>query len=265
MEGGYVCSCVPGCSDRRGDCSDAAPKPADSPRCKIVEKQGDTGTSIAGTPSPIPGRVDEAFSVLLSHANRQGRIGQSWGNTLVLWAAVGSANAPGVLRPVPRKGMMARDGMTGRDLMEGGTIEKTQSRFRERNPASTPVRTTRRVDRTEQDRTPRPNRPDCPDQRRPRQARIPPIRELEKRIATFLERTSPDPCPTRRVGSPSGVSKEVAMARVSPFHSKLSGANRYHDNDQCTEGNNIEKKNRVSGTGGHPKVRTLQSPAVSRL
>ena len=41
--------------------------------------------------------------------------------------------------------------------------------------------------------------------------------------------------------------------KVNPFHSKLPGTNRYHDNNQCTEGNNIEKGNRVSGTGGHPK------------
>jgi hypothetical protein len=31
------------------------------------------------------------------------------------------------------------------------------------------------------------------------------------------------------------------MAKVSPFHSKKIGdRNVYHDNDRCTEGNNIE-------------------------
>lgn len=43
------------------------------------------------------------------------------------------------------------------------------------------------------------------------------------------------------------------MAKVPPFHSKLPGTKVYHDNDRCTEGNNIEKQNRVSGTGGLPK------------
>lgn len=44
------------------------------------------------------------------------------------------------------------------------------------------------------------------------------------------------------------------MATVPAFHSKLPSDNPvYHDNDKCTEGNNIEKRNRVSGTGGRPK------------
>ncbi len=43
------------------------------------------------------------------------------------------------------------------------------------------------------------------------------------------------------------------MAKVSAFHSKLPGTTKYHDNNQCTEGNNIESSNRVSGTGGFKK------------
>jgi hypothetical protein len=43
------------------------------------------------------------------------------------------------------------------------------------------------------------------------------------------------------------------MGKIAPFHSKLPGTDRYHDNSSCTEGNNIEPKNRVGGTGGHPK------------
>ncbi len=39
--------------------------------------------------------------------------------------------------------------------------------------------------------------------------------------------------------------------RVNPFHSKLPGTEVYHNNNKCTEGNNIEPRNRVSGTGGH--------------
>ncbi len=45
------------------------------------------------------------------------------------------------------------------------------------------------------------------------------------------------------------------MAKVAPFHSKLSGTDRHHDNDRCTEGNNIESYNRVSGPGGHPRCK----------
>ena len=44
------------------------------------------------------------------------------------------------------------------------------------------------------------------------------------------------------------------MAKVRPFHSKkVQTRNVYHDNDKCTEGNNIETYNRVEGTGGRPK------------
>lgn len=44
------------------------------------------------------------------------------------------------------------------------------------------------------------------------------------------------------------------MAKVSPFHSKKpNDRNVYHDNDKCTEGNNIEKENKVAGTGGRPQ------------
>lgn len=41
------------------------------------------------------------------------------------------------------------------------------------------------------------------------------------------------------------------MAIVPAFHSILeSDRNVYHDSDLCTEGNNIESKNRRAGTGG---------------
>ena len=45
----------------------------------------------------------------------------------------------------------------------------------------------------------------------------------------------------------------IDMTKVSPFHSKRPGTTVYHDNNQCTEGNNIESANRASGTGGLPK------------
>jgi hypothetical protein len=43
--------------------------------------------------------------------------------------------------------------------------------------------------------------------------------------------------------------KEFALMKVLPFHSKLPGTAKYHNNNACTEGNNIETYNRVSGTG----------------
>ena len=39
------------------------------------------------------------------------------------------------------------------------------------------------------------------------------------------------------------------MMRVSPFHSKKNPG-VYHVCSNCTEGNNIEKENKVAGTGG---------------
>lgn len=42
------------------------------------------------------------------------------------------------------------------------------------------------------------------------------------------------------------------MAKVAPFYSRVQ-RDVYHDNDACTEGNNIEARNRVSGTGGLPQ------------
>ncbi len=43
------------------------------------------------------------------------------------------------------------------------------------------------------------------------------------------------------------------MAKVPAFHSvKPNTPLVYHDNSACTEGNNIEKENKRSGTGGRP-------------
>jgi hypothetical protein len=42
------------------------------------------------------------------------------------------------------------------------------------------------------------------------------------------------------------------MAKVYPFHSKKPGTKVHHNDDKCTEGNNIESYNRVSGTGNLP-------------
>lgn len=38
--------------------------------------------------------------------------------------------------------------------------------------------------------------------------------------------------------------------QVSPFHSKLKGIEVYHNNNECTLGNNIEHNNIKQGTGG---------------
>lgn len=43
------------------------------------------------------------------------------------------------------------------------------------------------------------------------------------------------------------------MAKVAPFHSTALNAPKvHHNNSSCTEGNNIEAKNKASGTGNHP-------------
>jgi hypothetical protein len=44
------------------------------------------------------------------------------------------------------------------------------------------------------------------------------------------------------------------MPKVPAFHSKLETDRKvYHDNSACTEGNNIEARNRVAGAGGRPR------------
>lgn len=44
------------------------------------------------------------------------------------------------------------------------------------------------------------------------------------------------------------------MAKVAAFHSAAPNDPKvYHDNSSCTEGNNIEPRNKRSGTGGYPK------------
>ena len=46
------------------------------------------------------------------------------------------------------------------------------------------------------------------------------------------------------------------MSKVAPFHStKHNAPNVYHDNNKCTEGNNIEKENVKAGTDGRPKCK----------
>lgn len=42
------------------------------------------------------------------------------------------------------------------------------------------------------------------------------------------------------------------MSVVSPWYSVLTSAHVHHNNTRCTTGNNIERENRRSGTGGKP-------------
>ena len=42
------------------------------------------------------------------------------------------------------------------------------------------------------------------------------------------------------------------MTIVAPFHSKKEGTRKHHNNNKCTDGNNIESYNKVSGTGNLP-------------
>jgi hypothetical protein len=47
---------------------------------------------------------------------------------------------------------------------------------------------------------------------------------------------------------------EVSTLKVQPFHSVLrTDRPVYHDDNSCTEGNNIEPQNKRPGTGGRPK------------
>jgi hypothetical protein len=46
--------------------------------------------------------------------------------------------------------------------------------------------------------------------------------------------------------------REDLPMKVQPFRSKLPGTDKHHNDNKCTEGNNIEAQNRISGTGGLP-------------
>ncbi len=46
------------------------------------------------------------------------------------------------------------------------------------------------------------------------------------------------------------------MATVAPFHSTAPGRDVYHDNDKCTEGNNIERRYWAAGKAGRRKCKT---------
>ena len=42
------------------------------------------------------------------------------------------------------------------------------------------------------------------------------------------------------------------MAKVAAFHSAKTSTRVHHNDNKCTEGNNIESYNKRQGTGGHP-------------
>lgn len=46
--------------------------------------------------------------------------------------------------------------------------------------------------------------------------------------------------------------------KLAPWHSKRPGETVHHDNNKCTEGNNIEKHYLASGTGGRPLCKHCQ-------
>lgn len=48
----------------------------------------------------------------------------------------------------------------------------------------------------------------------------------------------------------NGEEMRTAMPRRAPWHSILQRV--HHNNTRCTEGNNIERRNLRSGTGGKP-------------
>ena len=45
---------------------------------------------------------------------------------------------------------------------------------------------------------------------------------------------------------------EKTMTKVAAFHSTRPGETVHHNNDACTEGNNIEKKYLAAGTAARP-------------
>lgn len=58
-------------------------------------------------------------------------------------------------------------------------------------------------------------------------------------------------CRGQAAGSPGEHRRRTV--KVPAFHSKAPNDRKVHHNDtKCTEGNNIETYNKVSGTGGYP-------------
>lgn len=56
-----------------------------------------------------------------------------------------------------------------------------------------------------------------------------------------------------------GAHQKAERMRVAPFHSaKPNTRNVYHDNNRCTEGNNIERYYLRPGTDGRPKCEHCQ-------
>ncbi len=50
----------------------------------------------------------------------------------------------------------------------------------------------------------------------------------------------------------SSLERASKMAKVGSYHSAKLGTRVHHNDNKCTEGNNIESYNRRTGTGGHP-------------
>ena len=72
-------------------------------------------------------------------------------------------------------------------------------------------------------------------------------------VGLTLRLTAPDIVESLGFRNPKNIGA-IPMARVRPFHSaRLGSRNVYHDNDRCTEGNNIELHYRRDGTDGRPR------------
>jgi len=52
------------------------------------------------------------------------------------------------------------------------------------------------------------------------------------------------------------------MAKKSPWHSDESDV--FHNNFECNTGNNIERENLCSGTGGKSPLSRVQAPPLAR-
>lgn len=77
--------------------------------------------------------------------------------------------------------------------------------------------------------------------------------KFKRWLESHCTNSNPHVCYHIRTNAPISVGDRF-MSKVSPFHSTKPGARSvYHDNDKCTEGNNIERQNLASGTGGRPR------------
>jgi hypothetical protein len=76
---------------------------------------------------------------------------------------------------------------------------------------------------------------------------------MRGRSILMLERTCKRAVALEQGGDIQFYERQKTMGYKAPFHSKKPNTpNVYHNNDKCTEGNNIESYNLVQGTGNRP-------------